>query len=404
MKRITVCCHYRRPRRSKTEGKHPVTTTTDTATDSTAESTDTVSEKDSNLVFWKKRWEEAAPIRSLIRLMEAHPWLAAGMLSLLIATKLLGVAAGDVGTAGLILGAGGFSGLASIIALAVTPQAIAAACVILCLMTGAIAGAQRPPKRREWRQWLTSRGVRQARRTKRKQEKQAKKGKKEKVEAVWALPLVLTIILCLPLLIVVPWMIFSWLLVVAVVGAFSVCAYYRKRWRDYENAKADSSGGDSEPELPTFSFGSGGLKDFAVFAVLLLFIGPLAAATNNEMWLPDEKITISSPATGTTTTRTTTTTTTTDKPPVTTGAGTTTETVTNETVASVADGADESGTVTGYVLSRDGDYTTILMESPRTTRTVPSDTITARERCDLPGKGTPTLPIFGTWPEYGVPC
>lgn len=360
-----------------------------TATDASAPP-DTVPQRDSNLVFWKKKWEEAAPIRSLIRLMEAHPWLAAGMLSLMIATKLLAAAAGDVGTAGLILGAGGFSGLASIITLSIVPQALAAAVVILGFMTGAIAGAQRPPDRLKWRERWAIRRARHAQGERRE-------------DADWDVPLMVTIILCLPLLIVVPWLVFPVLLGIAVGGALFIRNLYRRRWRKYEKAKlqADSSGSDPELKLPKFSFGSGGLADFALFVALLLVVAPLAAATNNSMWLPAEKITISSPATETTTT---TTTTTTDKPPVTTGDGTTAETVTKQTVTLVEDGADESETVTGYVLSSDGDYTTILLESPRTTRTVPSDTISARERCDLTVLGPGVVQLFGKWPEYGVPC
>lgn len=321
--------------------------------------------RESDAEYWKGVREDAAPIWATVRLLEAHPWLFAAMFSAVVGIKILAVSAGDFGTAGLVLGSSGFTGLASIVALSIFPTAAAGAFVAIGAMVGAVAGA---------------RGIRGESRP-----------DGTKVDPHWAFPAVLTVLSGFLLLFVLPATHFlvvaglmSFLsLVLFLVNLVKRCAHSKKTGGATENSPSSSGS-------PGFTYGGGGRREFAWFLVIVGTSTVLGAAASSTMWLPAEKITFTSPAAVTVTTDGT--------PP-----GTRTETITEEGMLLVDDGVIGVETVTAYVLSREGDYTTLLLDPSRETRTIPSDTITNRQRCNL-NVGSAIIPIFGEQPAYEESC
>lgn len=329
----------------------------------------------SNAVFWKGVRKDAAPLLATWRFMEAHPWMVALAFSAMIATKVLKVSNGDFATAGIILGSGGISGLASIVAVATFPTAAAGAFVTIGTMAFGVAGAQDGQQEGD--------------------QAEGKKGKRWWAPAIVALPFGLVLMLVLPVS-----QFIGVVVLMLILGGILFWAN-RKKWRAYKKAAARAAAAhDDPPKQPEFMFGGGGRNEFSAFLALALPICILASAVDPRMWLPTEKITITAPATETVTTTKTATTT---KTPVATATGTSDESTTEESVAT-EEKRPKPVTATGHVLSSDGDYTTILLAESRKTITIPSDTMTERKRCDLSGNGPSLIPIFGAPPRYGNDC
>lgn len=316
-----------------------------------------------NDVFWSQVREDATPLRKAVRLIEAHPWLMASTFAVMIAIKVLVVSKGDVATASLILGSGGFASLASVVILAIFPTAVAGAFVVIGAMAWGVAGA--------------------------------------KGGSHWVLPAVVATIFALLAAVAVPWIV-----LVAVVGLMLVLGIptffinRSKKQRDEEQAAAAAAANQPPPQTTPATFGGGGRREFAAFLVLTLPIATFASAMSPTIWLPAERITMATPATETVTT-TTTTTEATAKTSSTPEAET--KTVVEETV-STAKVEPTAPTATGHVLSSDGDYTTILLEETRRTITVRTSTMTTRERCNLPLSGKSLIPALGIMPTYSVDC
>lgn len=294
--------------------------------------------------YWKDLRKDAKPLLAALRLVEAHPWLMVVMVAAVIAIKVLGVSEGDVATAGVILGSGGFSGLTSIIALSIFPTAAAGAFIVLGAMAFGVAGASGGHH--------------------------------------WHLPAYVAGAFGLLTAVLVPALIFAGIFVTMLVLGVGLLLY--NIWKKRSHARkviAAAANNTPAPAALSATFGGGGRREFAAFVVMVIPIAILSSATAPTMWLPTEQITITAP---------------------TPEAGS--ETQAEAEATDTAEGESNPRVEIGQVLSSEGDYTTILLEKNRRTITILSDTMTERERCNLPLGGKPLFPVLGSPPEYDLEC
>lgn len=282
----------------------------------------TQSAADSQGIHWKSLFEDMKPVLKALKWLESHPWVLPSYLAAVVAIKVLSVAEGDIATAGVILGSGGFLGLASVVILAILPSAVASLFLITATMTGATAGAN----------------IKKSAET----EPRSKRNTLGRQLKAISAPALATIVFGLMTAIVAPWIV---LVIVAVLAMWLGAAMY------FSNRKEMAQNPSATP-----SIGGGGRGTFTLFLLVALPITLFVSAWNPTSWLPVERIMV-------------------------------------------------GGTwYTGYVLSDDGHYATILVEDTRAMKITLSENMTDRKRCDLSEPFPVALPWLGNPPAYGLSC
>ena len=183
---------------------------------------------------------ELRPLRATLKVLEAHPWVVAGFFASVVAIKVLVVAEGDIATAGLILGSGGFAGLASVILLTIVPTACTAAFVVLGAITGGVFGAK---------------GFTQG-----------------------LLPLFVAAVLAIVTAILIPAQVSVWVFGITVAFAFALGGWNWWVTRNDPNATAQ--------------FGGGGRSEFVLFIIVTIPLSLWASAWSPTFWLPVEHFTV----------------------------------------------------------------------------------------------------------------
>lgn len=195
-----------------------------------------------NAALLKRIIEDIAPLRAVMKVVEAHPWLIALFFTSVITVKILAAAKGDTATAGMLLGTGGVSDLTSIILLTCLPTAASAAFVITTGLTLGIAGAQKGSQ--------------------------------------WVVPAVVAFLIAIFAAVIVPREAF---LLVAVIAALLGVPLFVLNF--ISRRKAEKNG-----VTVTATFGGGGRREFAIVLSFALPLTLIAAAWSPTLWLPAERI------------------------------------------------------------------------------------------------------------------
>lgn len=203
---------------------------------------------------WQSLLDDMRPVLNVLKWLEAHPWIVASYFATVIAIKVMSVAKGDMATAGVILGSGGFLGLASVIILAILPGAVASVFLITGVLVGATAGAN----------------------IKKSQQASGNTAKLQ-LKAV-STPLVATVFFGVIAAILVPWVVIP---VVIVLMIWMGATLYSSNKKDLANNPT-----------ATPSIGGGGRSTSLLLILFAVAVAVVAAALNSSTWFPVERITV----------------------------------------------------------------------------------------------------------------
>lgn len=203
---------------------------------------------------WQLLLDDMRPVLNVLKWLEAHPWIVASYFATVIAIKVMSVAKGDMATAGLVLGSGGFLGLASIIILAILPGAVASVFLITGVLVGATAGANI-----------------------KKSQQATEKTAKLQLKAV-STPLVAALFFGVIAAILVPWVVIP--VVIGLMIWMGVTLYYSNKKELERNPTA------------TPSIGGGSRSTSLLLILFTVAVAIVAAALNSSTWLPVERITV----------------------------------------------------------------------------------------------------------------